>query len=980
MTASSGPSFPEAFGPALAWRAGPCLPFDRELGQQTVEALRTRLSVEDWQGIAPYTDEIANAAGAAPYLRRLMARKPALVVDAFLPQDDHGLSTLTGPGWTSDGAANARALRQAKDRWALRTALRDLAGLTPVMTAAASLSRFACAAIDTALTLAWRAHRHTLGDEVRGLTVLAMGKLGASELNYSSDVDLIVLYDPEKLTLVDGADAKSICVGITRVFLALLSDQTADGYVFRTDLRLRPDPGVTAVAVCVGVAEHYYEGYGQTWERLAFIKARPVGGDKALGQSFLKAIQPFIWRRNLDYAAVEDVHQIREKIMRTHGQGLDGDSGLAGHNVKLGVGGIREIEFFAQTHQIIAGGKDPDLRVRDTLRALTQLAAAGLIPAPTATALSAAYPFMRFVEHRLQMINDEQCHTVGTDQVALEQLAALCGFEEVSALQKVHASAITMTRTAYDGLFSVTQSPIRSAKPEAVGADQNTISSLDFVGPAPGSETLSALAALGFEQPAEVDRIIRQWMRGDLPATRVDQARRLLRNLIPDILGTMAHAPDPYQTLLAFDRFLATLPAGVQLFSMLNHHEPVLKKLMMLLTASPRLATDLSRYRHIIESLIENNPFSDDHHLVSTATMTRYLTEAIGDDVPDGDLETVMDTLARHVGEARFGIAADLVGGSLTPAEAGLRFTRVARACLETLMPFVTAAMPGAEVSKDDPYTERLAVLGFGRLGAGRMSFQSDLDLVFVFDPQKETGNAAYARFVRKMITVLTTPMRDGVLYPVDMQLRPSGRAGPVATSLNAFHQYYDHDAWVWEFMALTKARVIAGAKPLGAHLTERIQKILRQPRDRAEVASAVRDMRTRLLTARPAISVWDRKLVAGGQTDIEFLTQCLTLTHANTLGLPPSDVPGQFVFFADEEVLTNNEAAKLADCYGRNEAIMQYGRLGNGEVFSPIADGPVLGDLIAKACGVRTVAETERVLEDDAAFVKAVFTRIVGG
>ncbi|MEO0832166.1 MAG: bifunctional [glutamine synthetase] adenylyltransferase/[glutamine synthetase]-adenylyl-L-tyrosine phosphorylase [Pseudomonadota bacterium] len=968
-------SAPLSYQHALDWTPSPCQPFDPDTGQQVLASLRAGLSADDWDKIIPYTAYISNAAGLAPYLRRLMMRQPGLVVDAFADEFDSGLGPLHDMAWTRESSATMRALRRAKDRWALHTALRDLAGLTPVMAAAGALSRFAGDAIDAALACAWRAHRHTRGDTVSGLVVLAMGKLGAGELNYSSDIDLIVLYDPARLTLAPDADPRVVCVAITRTLISFLSDQTADGYVFRTDMRLRPDPGVTAVAVSVEAAENYYEGHGQTWERLAFIKAQAIAGDLAVGTAFLTNLRPFIWRRSLDYAAVEDVHQIREKITRAHGAGDHKNAAaFAGHNVKLGIGGIREIEFFAQTQQIIAGGKDASLRPRQTLAALAALARAGLVTGETSDALTEAYCFLRFVEHRLQMINDEQTHTIGTDSAELCRLAALCGFDRADKLAAVHARAIAITRTAYLGLFAVTTD---QATGEEAGTDHQDNDPLDFTGPELDPETLAALAKIGFDKPVEADRLIRQWMRGSMAATRTDQSRRLLRDLIPNILTAMGQASDPYQALLAFDRFLAALPAGVQLFSMLHHHAPVLQKLMTLLTASPRLARDLSRHRHMVESLIENGrqtdirPFSSGPALIAGISKSLQAAGHTGSSAPD--FELVMHRLARKVGEMRFTIAADLVQGAITPQGAAGAFTAVARACLAALVPCVERAMapPGGPAGQ-------LAVLGFGAVGAGQMTFQSDLDLVFIYASDGPTQTSYFARIVRKIITILTTSTRDGVLYPVDMQLRPSGRAGPVATSLSAFDQYYDNDAWIWEVMALTKAQTVAGNPVLVAQISARIASILARKRGPADVAEAVIAMRQRLEKDRPALSVWDRKRVPGGQTDIEFLVQYLTLVSAEEVGLPPRPMADQLSFFSKNNLLTPNDAVQLAACYARNEAIIQYGRLGSGDFFSPKADGKALGDLVINACGATNHANAEATLKGDTDLVQAIFARTV--
>ena len=788
----------------------------------------------------PLRDLIAGAAGSSPYLAGLIQKEAAWLAEAIEAPEAHLQAVI-------DGARNAAAddvstqLRIGKRRLALLTALADLAGAWPLETATRALSEFADAAVDAALRAALSGQIKrgkipgmTFDDlsDACGMSVLAMGKMGAFELNYSSDIDLICLFDETRFDPLGFHDARSAFVRATRAMCATLSDLNAQGYVFRTDLRLRPDPGVTPVCMAMEAAERYYESLGRTWERAAYIKARVAAGDARAGAGFLKTLTPFVWRKHLDFAAIQDAHDMRLAI-REH-KGLGGPISLPGHDMKLGRGGIREIEFFTQTRQLIAGGRDPDLRVSGTIDGLRMLERKGWIEEDIAETLADHYTAHRTVEHRLQMVNDAQTHRLPQSPEDFDRIAALMD-QDSEDLRADLSMRIAQVHEMTEGFFA-------PAKPRTAIEHR-------------------------FDET-----VIDRWR--SYPALRSDRSADLFERLKPDLLDRLSASTHPDEALLAFDGFLAGLPAGVQLFSLLDANPQLRDLLIDIVGTSPALAQHLSRNAQVFDAVIGGDFFSP---WPGQSFLEDELSGALA---PQSDYETRLDFTRRWCKEWHFRIGVHHLRGLIDGAQAAAQYTDLARAVLATLWTVVI-----------DKFAERFgpppgagaALLGMGSLGSGGLNAVSDLDLIVIYDPLDQEVSVGgkplatrvyYARLTQAMITALSAPMAQGRLYEVDMRLRPSGNQGPVATSIISFETYQTNEAWVWEHLALTRAKVIAGPPELSARIEMFRQRILARGRTLEDVAREVASMRARIQAAKGSATLWDAKTGPGRMQDIELFAQ----------------------------------------------------------------------------------------------------------
>ena len=816
------------------------LPHDRAAGDEA-RALFPDLSTD-------LGDLIAGTAGCSPYLKALMTREAEWLPRALDAGPDTAvadqLAALTEP---SDDPLAPR-LRQAKRRVALIAALADLGGIWPLDALTGALTDLADAATQAALTdaLAHEIRRGKLPGAApedaatgAGMVVLAMGKMGARELNYSSDVDLICLFDETRFPEADYHDARAAFIRATRKMCALLSDHTGDGYVFRTDLRLRPDPSVTPVCLSMEAAERYYESLGRTWERAAYIKARPCAGDLDAGQRFLDTLTPFVWRRHLDFAAIQDAHDMRLRI-REH-KGLGGPLTLEGHNVKLGRGGIREIEFFTQTRQIIAGGRDPDLRSPRTEAALAALAAKGWVPRDVAQELAENYRHHREVEHRLQMIQDAQTQIMPTAPEGFDRLARFMGDSDTAAWRKGVKTRFARVHELTEGFF-------------APGTDQ-----------APEPD-LSESAR----------RIVAGWPA--YAALRSSRAQQIFERLRPELMRRLHKAANPDEALVQFDRFLSGLPAGVQLFSLFEANPPLIDLIVDICATAPRLAAYLSRNAAVLDAVIGGDFFAP---WPDTATLARGLADRLaGID----DYERKLDAARVWAREWHFRIGVHHLRGLIDPFEAGGQYAQLAEATLSALWPEVVAEFARKH---GDPPGRGAVVLGMGSLGAARLNAASDLDLIVIYDPAGVEGSDGrrplaarpyYARLTQAFVTALSAPMAEGRLYEVDMRLRPSGRQGPVATALESFRNYQRDEAWTWEHLALTRARRVAGSAELGGEVEGFRRCLLPEKGRGADLRADVARMRARLAEAKPGDGRWNAKDGPGRIQDIELAAQTCAL------------------------------------------------------------------------------------------------------
>ncbi|GLS87829.1 glutamate-ammonia-ligase adenylyltransferase [Cypionkella aquatica] len=792
---------------------------------------------------------LANTAGCSPYLKALMRREAdwLRVALTLSPETAFNAVMVALNEIPLDQLPNA--LRQAKRRAALLTALADLGGVWSLMQVTGALTDLADRAVDLAM-------QRLVADEIRrgklpgataddaatagGMVSLAMGKMGAAELNYSSDIDLICLFDQDRYG-TDWQDARAAFIRVTRKMAAMLSDNTAEGYVFRTDLRLRPDASVTPVCLSMAAAEAYYEAHGRTWERAAYIKARPCAGDIAAGERFLKALTPFVWRKHLDFAAIQDAHDMRLRI-REH-RGLNGAVTVEGHNMKLGQGGIREIEFFTQTRQLIAGGRDVTLRDRTTLGGLRALAAKDWLPSEVAADLSSLYTQHRDLEHRIQMVNDEQTHTLPTTPEGIARIAALCGQTE-AAFRTDLLDRIARTDRLTEGFFA----------PTAVES--------------------------GPELSDHAAQIVKGW--ANYPALRSDRAAAIFQRLRPVLLKRLTRAANPDEALVALDGFLAGLPSGVQIFSLFEANPQLVDLIIDIAATSPNLARYLSRNASVLDAVIGGSFFDA---WPGTPALTAELSKRLND-IPD--YERKLDAARRWMKEWHFRIGVHHLRGLIDGFEAGKQYADLAEAVIAALWPVVCtdfAAKHGAAPGRG------AIVLGMGSMGAGRLNAGSDLDLIMIYDAagvESSDGNRPlaarpyYARLTQAMVTALSAQMAEGRLYEVDVRLRPSGRQGPVATSIDSFRNYQSSEAWTWEHLALTRARVLAGEPTLAAEVEAFRRAIIAEKGQGASVLKDVADMRARLAEAKPGTGGWDAKFGPGRLMDIELLAQTLALQAAS--------------------------------------------------------------------------------------------------
>ena len=825
-------------------------------------------------GNSPYLADLAVRESAA--LCRLVSAGPDEVVHA-------ALATLRKVTPGSRRELVAAALRCAKRVVALATAVADIGGIWRLDRVTAVLSELAEATLSLATAHLLRA-AHDAGELAlpdpahparrSGFTVLGMGKLGAHELNYSSDIDLIVLYDPAAPVYTErsaGDLQGRFAARLARGLVALMEARDADGYVFRTDLRLRPDPSATPPAVAVTAALTYYESMGQNWERAAMIKARPVAGDLALGAAFLEAIRPFIWRRGLDFASVADIHAMKRRIEAHQGGALavDGDpvARVAGHDVKLGEGGIREIEFLAQTLQLVWGGRDPGLRASGTLAALRALARAGLMPRRAATELAAAYRFLRRVEHRLQMVADRQVHSLPERSAELFRFATFMGYPSATAFAEALLDRFARVRARYSEVFELV--------PELLTEAASVGPTLDFRGDGEPAETLAALRALGFSEPGRIVAAVRRWLAGHVRALRSERARELMDQMLPALLAALGRQPHPDAVFARFDAFIAHQPAGVQLLSLFQRNPALLERVAAVLGAAPSLSEHLARHPVALEGLLSPEPA--DH---PERRLRRRLRDA-------RLLEDVIEIIRRTVREEDFSLSVATMEGRIDADAAGEHRSALAEAALAALLPPVLAdfAARFGRVRRG-----AMAVVALGKAGGREMMGGSDLDLMLIYHHPDDVSESRGARqlpvsqwFVRaahSYVAAVTAPGVDGPLYEVDMRLRPSGNKGPVAVSLAGFHRYHADSAWTWERMALTRARVVAGPPALRAQVASAIADALAAAGDPARIRADAAAMRARMQRDLPPDGPWDVKQRAGGMIDVEFIAQVLQLVH----------------------------------------------------------------------------------------------------
>lgn len=949
----------------------PPTPFDPSRAARVKEALAERGFLSD----EPLLDSVF---GNSAFLGRLALRETGALGEylAAGPQTVVNAAILLAHACAhADGEARAMAdLRIAKRRAALAIAMADIAGVWDVNKVTGELTRFADACVQGALRFLLRQEAERAGMEEHdgakleqsvGLTVLAMGKYGAHELNYSSDIDLVTFYDAEKFPFSKRGDMRGAAVDIVRGLVRLMAEATNDGYVFRTDLRLRPDAGATQIAISTDAALDYYEAMGQNWERAAMIKARACAGDPQTGATFLNGLRPFIWRRHLDFAAIEDIQSIKRQI---HAHVGHGEIAVAGHNIKLGRGGIREIEFFAQTQQLILGGRHPALRVPSTQGALDALVAENRVDAATAEELKADYRYLRTLEHRLQMIEDQQTHSVPESETGVAHVACFMGHDSAAEFRQELTRVLENVQGHYAKLFE--------SEPDLTNAQGNLV----FTGVEEDPETLNTLSAMGFVDAAHVSGAIRGWHHGRIRAMRSQRARELLTKLIPAILKALASAADPDVAFKQFDQFLSNLPSGVQLFALFLARPQFLDLLAKIVGSTPRLATYLARNPAVMDALLDADFLT---RLPSRAELDARFQQLV-----TGSYEEMLDAARRFTREAIFRVGVQIVEGAARADDAGPALADIAESVIAGLLPKVEGELAaGAGRIKGAGFV----VVAMGKLGGHEMTASSDLDLVFIYDvppgveasdgPKPLSPTLYFARLAQRLISALTTPTAAGTLYDVDMRLRPTGNKGPVAVSLESFTVYHASESWTWEHMALTRARLVAGPPELRERVEDAIRRRLTEPRAAEAIIADARDMREKMAATFPGANVWDLKHAPGGLVDIEFIAQSFQLVHAqsrpavldtNTIAALHKLKAAGFLSPQDGDALI--ASARL------QHALTQVLRIALDETPKIEEATQGLKALLTRAVETGSFAQTQALLAKTQAQTRSIFNRLLAG
>ncbi len=911
------------------------------------------------------------------YLAALAQRAPDLLA-ACLSQDpdthlDEAGTALARDMEAAPGSKDAmRLLRRFKQRSALLTALADLGGVWTTEQTLLALSEAADIALRVSVEFLFRKARETgqltpqenASHATPGYFVIAMGKLGARELNYSSDVDFMVFYDAQEAGLADNVEPSSFFVKLTRELVHLLQEQTADGYAYRTDLRLRPDPGATQIALSTDAGQTYYESFGQNWERAALIKARIVAGEIPLGEAFLDQLLPFVWRKYLDFAAVADIHTMKRRVHAFKGHDA---IAVGGHDIKVGRGGIRDIEFFVQTQQLIAGGRHPELRMRGTLKTLAELAEGGWIEANAAQELSEAYLFMRRVENCIQMVGDQQTHIIPAETAELDRLARLCGFSDTASFGNELVSRFKLVEAHYGALFEKIPEPPSATPGVVVGDDVD-----------PGA--VDSLKVLGFENPAAAIESIKAWQAGRYAATRSSKARERLTVFLPNLLQAFGRTSEPDLALATFHKVIANMPAGLQLFSLFAANPSLLRLVADIMGTAPRLAKIIGRRPRLLDAVLDPGFFG-------AVPSMKELEKVVGTALSLAtDYQDALDR-ARIVGrEQSFLIGVRVISGTISAEQAGEVYAVLADILIQALADRVGEELKAQHGSMPDG---RIAVIAMGKLGGEEMTAASDLDLITVYDfdggnakfdgSRSVPGTQYYTRFTQRLIAALSAQTAEGALYEVDMRLRPSGSQGPVATRLSGFIDYQERSAWTWEHLALARARVVCGPDALRQPIADTVRSVLTRARDRASVVQDVKEMRAKIAADKGTVDIWNLKQVRGGLVDLEFLAQFLQIVnaheHPDVLDQNTERALTKLAAFC---VLAKEDAEVLIPAAKLYQSLTQVLRLCLDKPFKA-ADAPLaLRELLARSADMPDFSVLEVTLKEALARVHEAFDRLI--
>lgn len=800
--------------------------------------------------------------------RLLTAQRP--LAETVETQLDHPFTRtmmqafLAEPPCTDEATLNQR-LRQLRQHVWLLTTARDLAGTAPLAEVTTAYTALAEETLHAALDFhhAELAARHGEPRDEHGnpqrLVVVGMGKLGGGELNVSSDIDLIYLYPEEGNTASDDPAAKirsitnhEFFIRLGRKLAAAISENTADGYVFRVDLRLRPWGESGPLAMGFAMLEDYLVAQGRPWERYAWIKARPLTGNQHT--ELAEIVRPFVFRKYLDFgafAAIRDLHvQIRREVARKE----------MAHNVKLGPGGIREIEFTAQVFQLIRGGQLPSLQQRPTLTVLGELAESGLMQADARQELAAAYDFLRKLEHRIQYLDDAQTQLLPDDAGSQAMLADAMNLADYAALLAELDAHRNKVARHFDQMFAAPQTDQDSHPLTAVYARSEAV------------ETMHAqLTNAGYDDPARVLTILDALHHH---AEHLPESTQLRLNaLLPPALEIIGSQPEPCVTLERFASLIQAIARRSTYLALLTEYPAALRQLVRLLAASPWAAQMLTQQPQLLDELIAPQ------HLLRVPDWAQQAAELRDElDSHPGDTEAQMDALRRFKQRQTLRLLAQDVAGQLTVETLSDHLSSLADTVLnETL----NRCWNGLKTRHRDD--ARFAIIGYGKLGGKELGYASDLDIVFLYDDAADSAPATYARLAQRINTWLSTLTSAGLLYETDLRLRPDGASGLLVSSTAAFRDYQLNHAWVWEHQALTRARFICGDAAIGKTFEVLRREILSAPRDATTLKKEVLGMREKMHAGHVnRTELFDIKHDSGGIVDVEFCVQYLVLQHSH--------------------------------------------------------------------------------------------------
>ncbi len=886
------------------------------------ENLVNLLDENDKNYLQKNKDKLSPIFNASPYLLDIAQKDSDFLLQAlkrpFAANKEKIFTELIGFAKENKSEEElSNRLRIGKRRLALLLALAEIGGAIKIKQTIEILSEFADFALQIALDFLMRQaanegkinlSEHEACAANSGLAIFALGKHGGRELNYSSDIDIVAFFDIEKNILKVPYEAVKFYSRIVRKLVCLIDDRSELGYVFRTDLRLRPDPSSTPIAMSIDSALAYYEQRGQNWERAAWIKARLAAGDSEVGDYFLEQLTPFIWRKHLDFATIADIQAMKRQINISKNVG---HARLEGHNVKLGRGGIREIEFFAQTQQLIAGGRDLSLRVRPTIKALSALANAKWISRAAQKDLTKAYYFLREVENKLQMLRDEQTHIMPESHQNIEIIAKLMGEENIDNFKQKYQATLSIVIKYYSELF-VEQSSLAS-----------DIGDLVFTGSDDDPATLESLRLLGFKDAKLASQTIRKWHYGSYPATRAAQSRAHLTELLPSLLKIIAQTGNADEALARFDHFLSQFPAGVQLFSLLRSSDDICRTLIAFMASAPKMADEVIHRAHVMDGLIDP-AFADGiaQKPILKEKIEGFLAQA-------NSFEDLIDRARIIAQEQKFLISAGFISATISAKQAGEQFSFLA----EIILQIIFDAVRKNFAKKHGGFKgAKSALLAFGKMGSREMTATSDLDFILLYDAPVNSEysdgekplalNQYFSRLTQRLVAALSAPTAQGVLYETDMRLRPSGNAGPLATSLKAFINYQQEKAWTWEHLALTRARVVAGDDDLAEKITKVKEQILSQGFCKEKLIKDMLEMREKISQERKPKHQFDLKLIKGGLIDIEFFAQLLMLIEGKKLAISEANI--EKIIKKAGELKLIDEADRLIEIHEKYIIILQ--------------------------------------------------------